>query len=576
MALRISGGTTYILAHCVDGHVYSTTDGTVWTSIDSGLSATVAVGWVQYHDKVYYCDGANAMRSWDGTTKVTQPTTDQADVQTVSVTGTPTGGTFLLTHTAPTGTSYSATINFDSTAAQMKTALLALTSIGTGNVTTSGGPLPGTPIVVTFAGALTSRLQPVMTTTDSFTGGTTPASHVAHTTPGFASVPIGNILAIWRNRLFIAVGRRVFWSVAADPVSFINKLNYVDFPADTAITAMCTVQNIVETPDGADGVIVFTESQMHRIYDDSDNITGVVTGGANVLVDNAVGCVGRRTIADMQSSILFLARDGVYSTNGHGGARLESVPIEPLLNTFSWGQADTFVATNYRGRYYLSYAPTGVSENSRMLEVYADLPRRGAATAQASRRYGWYEWMAHDIAVSSYLTYETDAGTIAYIAHANPGDEAYVRKLFTGGYDVTGASTPNAIRATARTGALLLGSNAPKRIRMASMAGLGNITLSVSADLDTAAGESRQFDMRNTNAPVWGAITWGQFTWGAGGGALTDMQYYTKRGRHLTFQVTESSTDSGFNDRALGYVGAARGGAAVYSLILKVTPLDAE
>jgi hypothetical protein len=323
-------------------------------------------------------------------------------------------------------------------------------------------------------------------------------------------------------------------------------------------------------------VLVFTENQFHRIHDGSDNILSNISGGANVLVDNAVGCVGRRTIADLQAQIIFLGRDGIYSTNGHGGARLESVPIEPLLHTFSWGEAENFVAVNWRGRYLLSYAPTGQDANTRMLEVYADLPRRGAATAAASRRYGWYEWMAHDIAVTSYLSYETDSGTVAYIAHANPGDEAYVRLLFTGGYDVTGAGTPNPINATARTGALLLGSQSPKRLRMASMAGLGNVTLSVSADMDGGIGESRQFDMRNQNTPLWGAIVWGAFTWGASGGALSKRQFYTKRGRYLTFQITESSTDSGFNDRALGYVGAARGGAAVYSLILKVTPLDAQ
>jgi hypothetical protein len=455
-----------------------------------------------------------------------------------------------------------------------------LSSIPAASVVCTGGALPGTGVVCTFTGSLAFRAITAMTTTDAFTGGTTPASHVTHTTTGHAIVPEGNILAIWQNRLWVsgvsATPRRVFWSVANDPVAFYNKLNYVDFPADTAITAMVAVQNIVESPDGADGVLVFTESQFHRISDGSDNVGSNISGGANVLVDNAVGCIGRRTIADLQAQIIFLARDGIYSTNGHGGARLESVPIEPLLHTFAWGEAENFVATNWRGRYLLSYAATGESANTRMLEAYADLPRRGAVTQAASRRYGWYEWMAHDIPVTSYVTYETDAGTVAYIAHAREGDEAYVRKLFTGGYDVSGASTPNAINATARTGALLLGSQTPKRVRMASMAGIGNVTLSISSDMDAGVGESRIFDMRSVGAPIWGAITWGAFTWGASGGALNKRQFYTKRGRYLTFQVTESSTDSGFNDRALGYVGAARGGAAVYSLILKVTPLDAE
>lgn len=466
MVLRISGGTTYILAHCKDGAVYSTTDGTLWTSIDSGLSTTVPVGWVQYNDKLYYCDGAAIWRDWDGTTKSTH-----------------------------------------------------------------------------------------------------------------ANIPKGTACCLWRNRLWVALGRTVYWSKIGDPTDFTTyPLNTVTFPADTAITALVAIQNVVESPDGADGVIVFTENHMHRIYDDSDNTTGVLIGGANVLVDNAVGCVARRTIADLQGEIFFLARDGIYSSNGHGPARLESIPIEPLLRTLSWGQASSFVAANWKGRYLLAYAPQGAAANTRLLEVYTDFPRH--ATLQGgyrpSRRYGWFTFMAHDVPVTSFLVYEGTAGTTAYIAHANPGDEAYVRLLFTGGYDVSGASTQNAITASARTGALLLGSNLPKRLRRVDLFGKGAVTLSVSPDLESSAGESRLFDMRQTVRDWDTSDSWGVGVWGGGGGALNKSEFYTQRGRFLTFLLTESSTDSSQFDRTLGYAGAEAGGAAVYSAILKVTPLDAD
>src|SRR3954451_6710120 len=70
--------------------------------------------------------------------------------QTVTITGTPTGGTFTLTYAGAT----TAAIAFNAAAAAVTTALEALPNIGPGNVLVSGGPGPGTPYVVTFQNAL--------------------------------------------------------------------------------------------------------------------------------------------------------------------------------------------------------------------------------------------------------------------------------------------------------------------------------------------------------------------------------------------------------------------------------------
>jgi hypothetical protein len=91
-----SGGTIKQLAHAANGHVYWTIDGIAWTSIDSGLSISQPAIFIQYLDKVYWCDGVGAWRQWDGAVLTLLPTTDVNDVQTVSLTGVPTGGTFKL------------------------------------------------------------------------------------------------------------------------------------------------------------------------------------------------------------------------------------------------------------------------------------------------------------------------------------------------------------------------------------------------------------------------------------------------------------------------------------------------
>src|SRR5437762_2902489 len=69
--------------------------------------------------------------------------------QTITITGTPTGGTFTLTFNGAT----TAAIAYNASAANVQSALTALSSVGTGNLTASGGALPGTPVVVTFTGA---------------------------------------------------------------------------------------------------------------------------------------------------------------------------------------------------------------------------------------------------------------------------------------------------------------------------------------------------------------------------------------------------------------------------------------
>ncbi len=101
--------------------------------------------------------------------------------QTVTITGTPTGGTFTLT----VGSQTTAAIAYNATAAAVKTALEALVNINVGDVTVTGGPGPGTPYVVTFTGQYAGEDMPQMTASGaSLTGGTSPAVGVTTTTAG--------------------------------------------------------------------------------------------------------------------------------------------------------------------------------------------------------------------------------------------------------------------------------------------------------------------------------------------------------------------------------------------------------
>lgn len=106
-----------------------------------------------------------------------------AEVQSVAITGGPTGGTYTLAYSGQT----TAPIVYNATATQLRTALQALPNIGSGNVSCSGGPHPGAPIEVTFTGALAGTDVAQMTASGTgLTGGTAPAVNVSTTTPGGA------------------------------------------------------------------------------------------------------------------------------------------------------------------------------------------------------------------------------------------------------------------------------------------------------------------------------------------------------------------------------------------------------
>lgn len=82
-----------------------------------------------------------------------------------------------------------AAIAHNATAAGVQSALLALDAFESGDVVASGGPLPGTPVVITFGGRYAKRPVSALATTDSLTGGTDPASSVTETNAGV--VPAG-------------------------------------------------------------------------------------------------------------------------------------------------------------------------------------------------------------------------------------------------------------------------------------------------------------------------------------------------------------------------------------------------
>lgn len=123
------------------------------------------------------------------------------EVQTVTITGSPTDGDFTLTWSGQT----TAPIPFDASAAQVQAALEALPNIGPGNIAVSGGPGPGTPWSVTFKGILGGTDVAAMTATKNFSGGSNPDVAVTTSTAGGANPGVADGREVLAGFLAFAV-----------------------------------------------------------------------------------------------------------------------------------------------------------------------------------------------------------------------------------------------------------------------------------------------------------------------------------------------------------------------------------
>jgi hypothetical protein len=106
------------------------------------------------------------------------------EVQSLTLTGTATGGTFTLTF----GGQATANLPFNASAAAVQSALQAISTVGTGNVVCTGGTLPGTAVTITFTGTLGGMPLNLLTATNALTGTGSPAPAITRSTAGVAYV----------------------------------------------------------------------------------------------------------------------------------------------------------------------------------------------------------------------------------------------------------------------------------------------------------------------------------------------------------------------------------------------------
>lgn len=150
---------------------------------------------------------------YEGWTSEGAPSNGTNEVQTLTIGGTPTGGTFKLKYDGATTAAITWSATNATLLANINTALAALNNVGASGWTATAGTLTagiGT-ILLTAGGNLAKLAVNTITVADNSLTGTSPTLAVAETTPGVTATargaPIGGELTdITNGKAYINTG----------------------------------------------------------------------------------------------------------------------------------------------------------------------------------------------------------------------------------------------------------------------------------------------------------------------------------------------------------------------------------
>lgn len=203
-----------------------------------------------------------------------------------------TSGTFTLTWNGET----TSAIDYDATAAEIQTALEALTNIGSGNVICGGGPVNTSAVSVQFIGTLKEKPQPLFTYTSSLNVVSSPTTiDIVETVP--IDVGVNQVFTLTpRDTLTGGIFRLKFGSVTTPTILFsasaaniqtacenTSLFNSGDVTAgggpinNTAVTLEIIDVQIGSTPIGLPTVV--SSSLVASRYKDALRITETQKGG---------------------------------------------------------------------------------------------------------------------------------------------------------------------------------------------------------------------------------------------------------------------------------------------------------
>lgn len=373
------------------------------------------------------------------------------------------------------------------------------------------------------------------------------------TTGPVANSPDGTCIAVWKNAL---------WSIG-DPAqrSRVTRsdIGAVTWPAspitvdirakdDQPLTAIGGGQGMDDV--GRDGILVFKEASIYRIYDS--------TNGANTVEDYQYGASGPMCITTNAGMTAAISRKGIVGITASASPMLLTDKISPLFheNQLTYGQSAHMVACNHdHDRMIFSMPFDGSNTNS--------------LTVEFSPRDGWFA--PHDFGLSAATNYTKNMNRI-YAGKLGTGSSTYgyILDVFSGGDD-------DGVDIAARFQTRWFEPNyaSEVRFRRAMISGRGTFTFYVKRNYDTGSGDGRTVSIIGDGS-LWGTAIWGVDTYSS---AL--QQDYAEihslgHGRSISIEIRESSDDTSLGPPFLD-VGATTevGSFAVYGIVIDMVPLGA-
>jgi RHS repeat-associated protein len=236
----------------------------------------------------YYYDAARRLTTTvnvgtNGGTAYTRPSTPDArsdtvlrtdtsyagdSVQQVSLTGSPTGGTFTLSFNGQT----TSAIAYNASAATVQSALQTLSSIGTNNALVA--PAAGSTWIVRFAGTLAGAAQPALTGNGSgLTGGSSPSVAITVTSEGGDA---GRVQQTTDPRGLVA---KTDYDWLGQSVRTIQ--NFVAFAPSNS-----TDKTVNSTDDGAGHPLTYSVALPGGTSQTTQYVYGVTTSGGSTINSN--------------------------------------------------------------------------------------------------------------------------------------------------------------------------------------------------------------------------------------------------------------------------------------------------
>ncbi len=221
------------------------------------------------------------------------PVNGTNEVQTITITGSPAGGTFRLSKSGQrTGD-----LAHDISTADMQTALRALTSIGSGNVNVSGSA--GTEYVVEFVGDLAKlSVSLIKVNRNQLTGGTDPEVTVEETTPGVSATLRG----VPANTLLVSrTTSSMYRNTGTDDIPVWTQIDSgTTFMADVQLTntqvlnLRATPRTLVPAPGSGyaillDAVYIVVDDAAGAWTESTDNLVVEYATGADILTVETTG-----------------------------------------------------------------------------------------------------------------------------------------------------------------------------------------------------------------------------------------------------------------------------------------------